>query len=114
MIFVKPLTVEELRVLKNLCHKEIGRVSRRAHMILMSSKSIDVPTIAELYEVSAATVRFWIRKFETDGAGGLFDEARSGRPPKANGNRNGNGNGNGNGKVKKKNNGRLEKYLRNL
>lgn len=89
MIFVKQLDESQIRQLKEMSRKEVGRVSRRAHMVLMSSKNVAVPTIAALYEVSQATVRFWIRKFEIEGVKGLYDEDRSGRP------RNGNGNGNG-------------------
>jgi transposase len=39
-----------------------------------------VPEIAVLFEVSRATVRFWLRQFDAAGPAGLRDEARSGRP----------------------------------
>ncbi len=80
MIFVRPLAEEEQRELKEMKRREIGRVSQRAHMIILSAKRWAVPRIAALFEVSPATVRAWIRKFEEDGPAGLYDEDRSGRP----------------------------------
>lgn len=65
-----------------MSRKEIGRVSQRAQMVLLSSKSLAVPKIALLHDVSQATVRYWIRKFEAEGPQGLFDAGRSGRPRK--------------------------------
>ncbi len=92
MIFVKELTSSEIQQLKEISRKEVGRVSTRAHMVLMSARNVAVPTISALYEVCPATVRFWIRKYETEGPAGLYDDLRSGRPRtrNVNGNRNGN------------------------
>ncbi len=108
MMYVRELAAEEFQSLKEITRKEVGRVSQRAHIVLMSAKSVAVPTIAALFDVSAATVRFWIRKFESEGPKGLFDESRSGRP------KNGNGNGNGNGTSGHKSYVALEKSLRNF
>lgn len=80
MIYVRLLAEDEYRELKEMKRKEIGRVSQRAHMIILSAKRWAVPRIATLFEVSPATVRSWIRKFETEGPQGLYDEDRSGRP----------------------------------
>ncbi|MHC1729647.1 MAG: transposase [Syntrophobacteraceae bacterium] len=80
MVYVRQLAEVEHRELKEMSRKEIGRVSRRAQMVLMSSKSLAVPDIAVLLDVCPATVRFWIRKFEAEGPGGLYDGSRSGRP----------------------------------
>ncbi len=80
MIYVRPLENEEYQELKEMKRKEIGRVSQRAHMVLLSAKRWAVPRIAALFEVSPATVRTWIRKFEAEGPKGLYDEDRSGRP----------------------------------
>ncbi len=102
MIFVKQLDESQIRQLKEMSRKEVGRVSTRAHMVLMSSKNVAVPTIAALYEVSQATVRFWIRKFEIEGVKGLYDEDRSGRPR------------NGNGSSHKKYSNGLEESLRKI
>jgi hypothetical protein len=85
MMYVKQLVAEEYQALKEMSRKEVGRVSQRAHIVLMSAKNVAVPTIAALFEVSPATVRFWIRKFEAEGPKGLYDESRSGRPRNGNG-----------------------------
>jgi len=104
MMYVRELSAEDFQILKEISRKEVGRVSQRAHIVLMSAKTVAVPTIATLFDVSAATVRFWIRKFESEGPKGLFDESRSGRP------RNGNGNGTSGGTDR----GTLERSLRNF
>lgn len=80
MVYVRQLAANEHKELKEMSRKEVGRVSQRAQMILMSAKSLAVSDIAALLDVCPATVRFWIRKFEAVGPGGLYDESRSGRP----------------------------------
>jgi len=80
MLYVRPLDDEEHQELREMKRREIGRVSQRAHMVLLSAKRWAVPRIAALFEVSPATVRAWIRKFEAEGPRGLYDEDRSGRP----------------------------------
>jgi hypothetical protein len=82
MIYVRRLATEEHEELRAMMRKEIGRVSQRAQMVLLSAKRWAVPRIASLFEVSPATVRFWLRKFEKEGIGGLYDADRSGRPLK--------------------------------
>ncbi len=82
MIYVRPLTDEEHTELKRMTRQEIGRVSQRAQMILLSAQRRTVPEIATLFEVSRATVRFWIRQFEAAGPAGLRDDPRPGRPRK--------------------------------
>jgi transposase len=54
-------------------------------MILLSAGRRTVPEIARIFEVSEATVRFWIDRFNTLGPHGLSDEPRSGRPRKVTG-----------------------------
>jgi transposase len=82
MIYVRPVTDAEQTELKRMTRQEIGRVSQRAQMILLSAQRRTVPEIAIIFSISRATVRFWIRQFEAAGPAGLYDEARSGRPPK--------------------------------
>ncbi|MGH9556082.1 MAG: IS630 family transposase [Terriglobales bacterium] len=76
------MTDAELTELKRMTRQEIGRVSQRAQMILLSAHRRTVPEIATIFRVSRATVRFWIRQFETAGPAGLSDDPRSGRPRK--------------------------------
>ncbi len=80
MIYVRPLTEDERTELKHMTRQAIGRVSQRAQMILLSAQHRSVPEIATLFDVSRATVRFWMGRFESAGPAGLRDESRSGRP----------------------------------
>jgi len=80
MIYVRPLTEDEHSELKRMTRQDIGRVSQRAQMILLSAQHRSVPEIATLFELSPPTVRFWIGRFETAGPAGLRDDPRSGRP----------------------------------
>jgi transposase len=82
MIYVRPLTDDEQTELRRMTRQEIGRVSQRAHMILLSARQRTVPEIATLFAVSRATVRYWIRQFEAAGPAALYDDPRSGRPRK--------------------------------
>src|ERR671922_840015 len=83
MIFVRPLQEQERQQLKRLARREVGRVSERIRMILLSSRGYTVPQIAAIFECDEATVRIWIERFETGGVEGLRDRPRSGRPRKA-------------------------------
>lgn len=80
MIFVRPLTDDDRRVLQRLARTEVGRVSERMHMVLLSSRRYPVPQIAAIFDCDEATVRTWLGRFETDGVDGLRDRPRSGRP----------------------------------
>jgi transposase len=83
MVFIRPLAESERRELKRLARHEVGRVSERIRMILLSSRGYSVPRIAEIFECDAATVRHWIARFAADGVEGLRDRPRAGRPRKA-------------------------------
>lgn len=80
MHFVRPLTDDERRVLYGLARSEVGRVSERIRMVLLSGRGYAVPQIAAIFECDEATVRTWLGRFETDGVDGLRDRPRSGRP----------------------------------
>lgn len=82
MIFVRGMSQEEKAELRRMTRREIGRVSQRAHMILLSSEQRSVPEIAAIFAVSRATVRHWIEQFDTYGPAGLHDGSRRGRPSK--------------------------------
>ena len=82
MIYVRAVTDDEQTELKRMTRQEIGRVSQRAQMILLSAQRRTVPEIATIFRASRATVRFWIRPFEAAGPEGLYDDPRSGRPRK--------------------------------
>ena len=82
MIFVRKLTDAESRELRLMTRQAVGRVSLRAHMVLLSAQRHSVPEIATLFDTSHATVRFWIDRFGERGCDGLYDDPRSGRPRK--------------------------------
>ncbi len=56
------------------------RVGCRLVMILLSHHGLPAATIAGLLGCDPATVRRWIHRYNTHGAGGLSDRQRSGRP----------------------------------
>jgi transposase len=82
MIFVRPLQEQDRRGLKRLVRREVGRVSERIRMVLLSSRGYTVPQIATIFECDEATVRTWVERFEAGGVEGLQDCPRSGRPRK--------------------------------
>ncbi len=82
MLYVRKPTPAEDQELRRMTRQAVGRVSRRAQMILLSAQRRTVPEIATLFETKCATVRFWIRRFDAQGPAGLYDEPRSGRPRK--------------------------------
>lgn len=83
MLFVRPLAEQERQELKRLARREVGRVSERIRMILLSSRGYTVPQIAAIFECDEATVRCWIERFEAEGIPGVRDRPRPGRPRKA-------------------------------
>ena len=82
MLYARQPTDAEYQELKRMIRQEVGRVSQRAHMILLSVRRRSVPEIADWFDVCPSTVRFWIRRFDSAGPSGLYDQERSGRPPK--------------------------------
>jgi transposase len=82
MIYVREPTADESAELTRMTRQEIGRVSQRAQMILLSAQRREVPEIARIFSVSRATVRFWMHAFDAAGPAGLYDDPRSGRPRK--------------------------------
>jgi transposase len=85
MIYVRTPSDAELQELKRMTSQEIGRVGQRAQMVLLSAQRRTVPEIAAILAVKHKTVRKWLRRFDADGPGGLYDEPRSGRPRKLTG-----------------------------
>jgi transposase len=80
MIYVRDPEDEELVELKHMARQAIGRVSQRAQMVLLSAQRRTVPEVAAIFAMHPASVRFWLRRFDRDGPGGLYDAPRSGRP----------------------------------
>ena len=82
-MYARPVSEQERKELKRMTRQEVGRVSRRAQMILLSAQGRRSVEIAQILETSDVTVRFWIGRFNVHGPAGLYDEPRSGRPRKA-------------------------------
>lgn len=82
MLYVKAPTEEESHELKRMMREEVGRVSARAHMVLLSAAGWTVPDLAMLFEQDRQWVRRWIKRFNAAGPSGLYDRPRSGRPRK--------------------------------
>jgi len=62
--------------------QEIGRVSTRAHIILLSSRGYSAPRIADIHDVTGPMVYKWMERFDEEGPSGLYDRDREGRPRK--------------------------------
>jgi transposase len=82
MLYARQPTDEEHQELQRMVRQEVGRVSRRAQIVLASVRRHSVPDIAAVFGVSRNTVRFWLHRFNAYGPVGLYDEERSGRPRK--------------------------------
>ena len=82
MLYARQPTDEERRELRRMARRAVGRVSQRALLITLSTCRRQVPELAGLFDVSRATVRFWIHRFNVSGPMGLYDAERCGRPCK--------------------------------
>lgn len=81
MLFVT-LTDDQRRELQRVSRQAVGRVALRAHMVLLSGRGYDVPTIAGIHDCGEEVVRTWLHRYAAAGVPGLEDEPRSGRPPR--------------------------------
>ncbi|MEJ7652629.1 MAG: helix-turn-helix domain-containing protein, partial [Chloroflexia bacterium] len=82
MVYVEQMDDEERRRLKLMARREVGRVSERIRMVLLSSRGYTVGQIAAVFEVDEAAVRDWLCRYKATGVEGLKDRPRSGRPRK--------------------------------
>lgn len=72
---------EDLVTLYN--ETKVVRIRTRVQMILLAvEESMAAPQIARLVRKSEDTVRRWIKRFNSEGVNGLYDEPRSGPPSK--------------------------------
>ena len=74
------LNDEQRQELRRLAREAIGRVSERAHFVLLSDQGKSVPEIGALLGYSAQAVYPWLERYQRQGVAGLYDEPRSGRP----------------------------------
>jgi len=83
LLRIRELTAQETETVKRLAHSrtEEARLVERARIVWLSHEGRRVPAIAAELHVDARTVRFWIKRFNSEGVSGFEDAARSGRPP---------------------------------
>jgi transposase len=74
------LTEEQRRELRQVARQAVGRVSERAHFVLLSDQGKSVPEAAALMGYSAETAYTWLERYRQGGIAGLYDKPRSGRP----------------------------------
>lgn len=66
--------------LRQLARQAVGRVSERAHFVLLSAQGYSPPEIGNLLGYDTQTVRIWLKAFQRQRCAGLDDSPRSGRP----------------------------------
>jgi transposase len=71
------------RELRQVAREEVGRVSERAHFVLMGDQGCSPPEIARLMGYHTASVRYWLKAYQRRGVAALHDAPRPGRPPQA-------------------------------
>jgi hypothetical protein len=54
MLYAREPSDEEMQELKRMMQQEVGRVSQRAHMVVLSIHRKGVPEIAQLFETCRA------------------------------------------------------------
>ena len=80
MVTIGPLTADQRRVLIRLRRRAVGRVAERAQMVLLSARGYPVKEIAAIFELGEEVVRQWLHRYQGEGADGLQDRPRPGRP----------------------------------
>ena len=82
MVTIGPLADPQRQGLERLRRRAVGRVSQRAHMVLLSARGDSVRQLAEIFDVGEAVVRTWLHRYQQAGPAGLEDRPRPGRPPR--------------------------------
>lgn len=80
-VSVGTLTVGQRQGLERLRRRAVGRVSQRAHMVLLSARGYTVQHIATIFACGEDVVRQWLHRYAAQGEAGLDDLPRVGRPP---------------------------------
>jgi transposase len=76
------LTAAQERELRTASRHAVGRVALRAQMVLLSGRGCPVPQIALIHACGEDVVRTWLHRYQRHGVVGLYDQPKSGRPPK--------------------------------
>jgi transposase len=81
--YVPPLTTEQYEKLQDIINNDTSsRARSRAHSIILSSEGFPINDIAKIFHVDRDTISSWFTDWEQQSFAGLYDQPRSGRPPK--------------------------------
>lgn len=81
--FISELSGDEITTLNEMVKNHNSyHIRRRAHAVLLSYEQFGIAEIACACKVSRNSVSSWLKAWETEGIGGLYDLPRSGAPPK--------------------------------
>jgi transposase len=80
---LRALTEDEAAAIKRQAQSRTAaaREVERARIVWLANQGERVAAIARQLDLTAATVRLWIRRFNREGVAGLADKPRSGAPP---------------------------------
>jgi putative transposase len=76
-------TEEELAEIREAMKSHNARVVKRASMVHNLHQGYTPNEVAQLHNVSEATVYNWFNRYQAEGIEGLKNKPKSGRPPKA-------------------------------
>jgi hypothetical protein len=81
-IKLRALSTEERDAIEKLAHSRTAaaRLVERARIILLATQGYRVPAIAHQLQLTAITVRTWLKRFNAADLAALMDKPRSGRP----------------------------------
>ena len=68
--------------LEQISRQAVGRVSERAHFVLLAAQGYSPRVIGRLMGYDVQTIRFWLTAYQKNQATGLGDAPRMGRPRK--------------------------------
>lgn len=74
------LNDSQREALRQMARQAVGRVSERAHFVLMRDQNMTQAQIADVMNYEVRTVRRWLKRFDADGMDGLYDQPKTGRP----------------------------------
>jgi transposase len=79
---LRQLSPEEHDTIDKLAHSRTAaaRLVERARILLLAHQGHRVPAIAHQLQLTAITVRTWLKRFNAAGLAALRDQPRSGRP----------------------------------
>lgn len=77
------LSDEQLEQMREVMKSPMARVAQRASVLHSLHLGYRVEEVAQIHQISAASVYNHVQRFKTEGVAGLPDKPKSGRPRKA-------------------------------